>query len=194
MKQTLNNYKKRLVVGVACIAVGVICWNGGNRCQAQTPANSSPALQEVVKLTKAQMGDDVIVAYINNSGTTFNLSADDMLYLQGQGVSQPVMNALLHSRAATPAPVPVSYTPPAPMQQPPLPAQAKTYAPSAIANDQVPPPPPPDQEPPPGPPTQDVSPEYFHAQLAPFGTWVNVGGVEYWRPDQAVAANPDWRP
>ena len=68
MKQTLNNYRARIVIGVACIAIGAICWNGGNACQAQTPANLSPTLQEVVKLTKAQMVDDVIVAYINNSG------------------------------------------------------------------------------------------------------------------------------
>ena len=43
-------------------------------------------------------------------------------------------------------------------------------------------------------PAPEVNFTYFHDQLAPFGTWINVGGVMYWRPDQAVAANPDWRP
>jgi hypothetical protein len=44
------------------------------------------------------------------------------------------------------------------------------------------------------PPPPEVNFDYFHDQLTPFGTWVNVGGVMYWHPDQALAANPDWRP
>jgi hypothetical protein len=36
--------------------------------------------------------------------------------------------------------------------------------------------------------------QYFHDQLSPYGTWVDVGGQMYWRPDGALAANPDWRP
>lgn len=179
MKQTLNNYRARIVIGVACIAIGAICWNGGNACQAQTPANLSPTLQEVVKLTKAQMVDDVIVAYINNSGTAFNLTADDMLYLKGQGVSQPVISALLQAKAAAPAPItaPATFPPPQP-------------APAIVVQQ----PAPPAEEPPPVPPAQEVNFTYFHDQLAPFGTWVDVGGVQYWRPDSAVQANPDWRP
>jgi len=40
-----------------------------------------------------------------------------------------------------------------------------------------------------------VSLEYFHAQLAPYGTWVEVPGYGLcWRPDSAMRANPDWRP
>jgi hypothetical protein len=47
---------------------------------------------------------------------------------------------------------------------------------------------------PPGPPAAEVNFNYFHDQLAPFGTWVQVGGAMYWRPDSALRANPDWRP
>lgn len=58
------------------------------------------------------------------------------------------------------------------------------------------------QQPPPlnaAPPAPAQGPEinfdYFHNQLAPFGTWVDVGGgTMYWHPDEAIAANPDWRP
>jgi hypothetical protein len=50
--------------------------------------------------------------------------------------------------------------------------------------------------------SQDAAPEasvevnfdYFHDQLAPYGTWLQVGGVTYWRPDAAIRTNPDWRP
>src|ERR1035438_9602069 len=81
-------------IGVACIITGTICWNGGNTCQAQTPASLSPGLQEVLKLTKAQMGDDVIVNYVKSSGKSYELSADDLIYLNSQGVSQGVISAL----------------------------------------------------------------------------------------------------
>jgi len=37
--------------------------------------------------------------------------------------------------------------------------------------------------------------DYFQQQLAPYGHWVDMGGgTMYWHPDQAIAANPDWRP
>jgi len=41
---------------------------------------------------------------------------------------------------------------------------------------------------------QPVDFNYFHDQLAPFGTWINVNGSMYWHPDQAINSNPDWRP
>ena len=44
------------------------------------------------------MGDDVILAYIKNSGASYNLSADDILYLNTQGVSKPVLSALLQAK------------------------------------------------------------------------------------------------
>jgi uncharacterized caspase-like protein len=44
------------------------------------------------------------------------------------------------------------------------------------------------------PPASEPDFAYFHDQLAPFGTWVEVGGVPYWRPDSALRANPEWRP
>lgn len=59
------------------------------------------------------------------------------------------------------------------------------------------------------PPTGNTSPEtqvqpptdhvvnfdYFHNQLTPFGTWVQVSGYGLcWSPVKAIATNPDWRP
>jgi hypothetical protein len=200
MRQKLDQYRARLVLGAACLALGAICWFGGNSCQAQTPANLSPSLQEVVKLTQARMTDDVIISYIQNCGAAFHLTADDMLYLKSQGVSQPVLAALLKTGAALPLPLsaPVAAPAPAPAPEPAPPAQVPPPAP-----DQVPPypmaqpvaaPPPPAEETPAPMPPEEVNFAYFHDQLAPFGTWVNVGGLMYWRPDSALAANPDWRP
>jgi hypothetical protein len=65
------------------------------------------------------MSDDVITSYIKNSGKTYKLGADDIIYLNSQGVSQAVIAALLQNSsaataaAATPPPTapPTSPTP-----------------------------------------------------------------------------------
>lgn len=85
-------------VTIVCAAIGWICLNVGNFCQAQTqpanPSGLSPDLQEVVALSQKHMPDDVITNYINNSGKTYKLSANDIIYLSDQGVSPGVINAL----------------------------------------------------------------------------------------------------
>jgi hypothetical protein len=56
--------------------------------------NSSP-LNEITELTKAGVGDPVILTYIQNSGTSYNLSAQDIIKLRDQGVSPEVTSALI---------------------------------------------------------------------------------------------------
>ena len=184
MKQPINKLKDRIIIGVASMVIGAICWGGGSSCRAQAPASLSPALQEVVKLSKAQVGDDVILGFIKKSAASYHLSAEDILALKDQGVSQAVISALLQAQGP-PGSAPSPQTPapqPAPSPQPQPPATAPTTPPSGV----------PEQPgPPPGP---EVNFGYFHDQLAPFGAWIDIGGVMYWRPDQAVRANPDWRP
>jgi len=188
----LINLRATMKVALACVTIGLMCWSGGIVCNAQTPpSNVSPDLQEVVKLSQAHMGDDVIMNYIRSTGKSYKLGADDIIYLNSQGVSQGVISTLQTASSAN--------------QNPPA------VAPPAVASSSPPPPAPPalpvdGNAPPPDngtapsddtatqPPAQEVNFDYFHDQLAPFGTWVNVGGTMYWHPDQAIAANPDWRP
>ena len=114
-KYDLSDRKLKLAIVLAVAIIGWLCLKGANSAHAQaTPANLSPGVQEVVKLSQAHMTDDVILSYIKNSGVSYNLSADDILYLNSQGVSQPVLGALLKSRAdTTPVPAqPASVPPP----------------------------------------------------------------------------------
>jgi hypothetical protein len=198
----LSDRKLKLLSALAGLVIGWLCWNGGALGHAQpAPANQSPQLQEVVKLTQAKMGDDVILAYIKNSGASYNLSADDILYLNTQGVSQPVISALLQARSsAAPAPVttpatpapPVSPAPvstyPAPASPPvsPYPAQVSPY-PAPVSPYPAPLPSVP-------PPASEINLSYFQAQLAPYGRWVDIPGQgPCWVPSvQATVA--DWRP
>jgi hypothetical protein len=185
---------KRLSIGktfrrniVICAFAVAVLGGAGNPVQAQTvPADLSPGLQQVANLAKAGMSDDFIETYIANSGRTYTLSVDDIIYLHSQGVSDNVMKVLMQNPTAAgsnPAPA----TPP-----PAVPPPAVAPAPTDVAT-----PPPVNADstatvstPDPGgaaPPSLG----YFQTQLAPYGNWVDVPGYgSCWQP----AVNPGWRP
>jgi hypothetical protein len=179
--------------------------------QAQTADNSdpppaattpilSPNAAEVVRLAGAGTGDDVVLAYIQNSTAAFELSADQILYLRDIGVSSPVITAMLNrdnglrNRAPAPvsepklAPPPISPPSPAvppvqaPMPEPsPTPVEAPLTPPSELT-----------------PPTYVSSPpvevSYFYGTLSPYGSWVQLAGVGWcWQP-RVVVINHGWRP
>src|SRR5690349_20840651 len=64
---------------------------------ATTPVDTAAKLpygvDDVLKLSRARMADDVTLNYIQNSGTIYNLNAKDLIYLKDQGVSDKVINA-----------------------------------------------------------------------------------------------------
>ena len=188
----LINLKTTMKVTLACVVIGWMCWSASNVCNAQTPpSNLSPDLQEVVKLSQSHMGDDVIVNYIRSTGKSYRLSAEDIIYLSSQGVSQGVISALQTASSANPNPPPVASAPTTPPSPPPPGASP------AVGS--VPPAPDSGTTPAAGttppPVAEEVNFDYFHNQLAPYGTWVQVEGYGWcWRPDTAINANPDWRP
>lgn len=154
-----------------------------DQSQAAAVPSLSPSASEVVRLASAGSGDDVLLAYVQNSQSTFDLSADSVLYLKDVGVSSQVIAAMLNrdnalrSQAPAPTPppppVPVVQPTPAPVIQsaPPAPAPAPAYV-SA--------------------PPADVT--YFYSDLAPYGAWIEVAGYGWcWQPT-AVVVNHGWRP
>jgi len=66
--------------------------------QAQAPALPY-GVSQILQLQQAKVGDDTIIAYIRNSGNSFGLNADQIIYLRQQGVSSPVLNAMLSQPA-----------------------------------------------------------------------------------------------
>src|SRR5580698_11052483 len=108
---------RKFFVGVL---VGLSCIGGGTVCRAQTtsaaPSDLSPDVQEVLTLSRQHMDDSVITNYIFSTGKAYKLSADDIIYLNGQGVSQPVISALLQtgSGASAQAAPATPATPPPP--------------------------------------------------------------------------------
>ena len=130
--------------------------------------NLSPGVMDVGKLAAAHVPEDNIVNFVKASGIAYHLTPDDIIYLNGQGVTANVLALMQNSAPAAPAPEA------APAGPPPTPA-----------------PPPPDASAAPAP---VINLPYFQAQLGPYGTWVDLppyGPV--WRPGAAMN-DPGWHP
>jgi hypothetical protein len=69
------------------------------------PARLPYGVADVVKLSQAQVSEDVTLNYIHNSGTIYNLSPTDIVYLRNEGVSDKVINAMMDQRQNVPADV-----------------------------------------------------------------------------------------
>jgi hypothetical protein len=162
----------------------------------------SPALSEIIKLAQAGVSEDVMLAYVTNSARLYNISSDEIVYLNDLGVSSEVVTALIQqdsapgstgmnnaATGATSLPPGVALTTPATDVYPGTP-----YAPAG-ENAAV--------SPPPAPgeaiagneyPEQPGNAAYFYDSLAPYGNWINVDGYGLcWQPTVAVV-NSYWRP
>jgi hypothetical protein len=154
--------------------------------QVDIPANMSPGAAEVVRLATSGVGDEVVLAYIQNSQAPFNLTADHVVYLKDLGLSPQVSSAMLNHDSALRgqpqqyAPAPAAPATPAPTTPPPIetaapPAAAAAQAPAYVTS-----------------PPEDVT--YFYNDLSPYGTWVFLEGYGWcWQPRTVVIA-PGWRP
>jgi hypothetical protein len=137
-------------------------------------------------LASSGVGDDVVLAYIQNCQAPFNLSADNVLYLKDVGLSPQLTSAMLsHDSALRGQPQQYAPAAPAPVEPPP----AAPMAPAPAAQ------PPPVAAPPPAYVTSapaDVG--YFYNDLSPYGTWVSLEGYGWcWQP-RAVVISRAWRP
>ena len=75
-----------------------------------TATDSAPVrlpygVEDVLKLSRAQISEDVTLNFIRNSGTIYNLAPTDIVYLRNQGVSDRVINTMLDQRMNVPAEV-----------------------------------------------------------------------------------------
>jgi hypothetical protein len=144
------------------------------------PPNIYPTspLAQVVRLTQAGVDESVIMTYVTNSGSTFNLDSDKIIYLKDIGLPNEVVTAMMQRDQQLQQQMAASaYQPPA--QPAPAPTTEQ-----------------PETEPVPQPVEQpaEVSVNYFYDNLAPYGTWVDVDGYgRCWRPS-VVVYNPGWQP
>jgi hypothetical protein len=62
------------------------------------PVKLPYGVEDVLKMSHAQVSDDVIATYIQNTGTIYNLGPNDIVYLKEQGVSDRIVNTMLDQR------------------------------------------------------------------------------------------------
>lgn len=91
----------------------------GDAVANQPPAilSLSPWFYEVERLARAGVDDSVIMAYINNSAGTFNLTAEQVIYLKDLGLSPQMINTMIdHDQELISGarPMPTSAPPPYP--------------------------------------------------------------------------------
>ena len=128
-ERNLAGLKASFAILVACIALGGVSGILATRASAQTPPNLPPGVVDVIGLTKAGFGEDGILAKVKKAGVSYDLTAEQMIYLKNQGVSENVISALLQAgSASTPAPA-VS----APPVTPPPPSATPSGSPSTPA-------------------------------------------------------------
>jgi hypothetical protein len=146
---------------------------------------------EVIKLANSGLDQSVMLAYVTNSTSTFNLGAEEIIYLNDIGVPSAVVTAMiqrdqeLRNAGATGGPpgstsVGTGAPPPPgtlPDQVAPQPVETAASVP---------------QEPPPSP--EVASDASFYDSLAPYGNWVDLSGYGWcWQPT-VVVVNPYWQP
>jgi hypothetical protein len=115
------NLKKTFpaVVALALLALATL-----SVVAQESPTNSAPPLAygvpQILQLEQAKVTDDIIIAYIHNSTTSYGLDADQIIYLRQQGISDKVLTAMLTQPKPGSVPTPTTPAPaePYPMQTP----------------------------------------------------------------------------
>jgi hypothetical protein len=67
------------------------------------PSSTTPlsgAQVQILQLSQAKISDSTIITYIQNSSTIYGLNASQIVYLKQNGVSEPVINAMLNQSTA----------------------------------------------------------------------------------------------
>ena len=60
-----------------------------------TPVQLSHGVPDVLKLSRAKIKDETILAFVSNSQSNYNLSAEEIIYLRAEGVSERVVASML---------------------------------------------------------------------------------------------------
>jgi hypothetical protein len=62
------------------------------------PVKLPYGVEDILRMSRAQVSDDVIATYIQNTGTIYSLGPNDIVYLKEQGVSDRIVNTMLDQR------------------------------------------------------------------------------------------------
>jgi hypothetical protein len=143
--------------------------------------NLSPAVSEILKLATAGVKEDVLLAYVDRSDSTFTLGADEIIYLNDLGVPSAVVSAMIKRdavlrNAATTADESAATSELSPAVSKSLSAQQSSKSASPAVSELA------------------ESDSVFRDALSPYGRWVEIDGYgECWIP-AVETTDPNWQP
>jgi hypothetical protein len=165
-------------------------------------AKVSPAAEEIIRMAQAGVSESVMMSYIENSPQPFSLNSDGIVYLNDLGVTANVVTAMIRRDAQLSVASPAAT---APGLDPTMQNQMVSNLPDGTGQPQP-------EFAPPSPPTteavtiyqpetvyvtapaEDEQVSYFYDSLAPYGSWMYVGGYGWcWQPTVVVSSG-GWRP
>jgi hypothetical protein len=107
------------LAGILLLCIGLAAPVAAQETATQTPLQAAPdsapaaepvqlssRTQEILKLVRAQVHDDVIVAFIQNGNCRYNLTASEIIHLRKEGVSDRVLTAMLNPSQTVEASLP----------------------------------------------------------------------------------------
>jgi hypothetical protein len=84
------------ITAVLALAARNVAAQDSTTSAAQTvPVQLSYGVSQIIQLSKANVSEGTIVNYIQNSGSSYGLDANQIVYLKQQGVSDTVINTML---------------------------------------------------------------------------------------------------
>ncbi len=165
----------------------------GRLVSSATAPQVSGSAAEVARLAQAGVDESVMMSYVTNSSRVFDLSADDIVYLNDIGVPSAVVTAMIQHDQKIQGTTGESATAAVPELNVNTTAQAEIASESTPGTVE-------ETQPVEAPLVPENAPEgnaaysYFYDSLAPYGSWVDVQGYGMcWRPTVTVV-NPGWQP
>ena len=157
-----------------------------------TSAFATPDGDDLIKMARSGVDEEVLLAYIKAAPDTFSLSADDIVTLKDLGVpSKVIAEALLHGHPADSAAMVAAREEVHAVTSDTAVAAQPAAAVDTNAQQQ------PSQElnsaATEAPPADDQNISFFYQALSPYGTWLNIDGNWCWQPN-ATTVSPDWEP
>jgi hypothetical protein len=137
---------------------------------AVIPCSASTGYDDLVKLVKSEVTEEVLVAYIDTYPAAFALTPDNIVELKKLGASDKVISAAIQHRMKTAQ---------APAQNSDSPAEAPQPAPAQAATPQ---------------PAPQPAPTVVYQTVPAQGYWYPVDDYWYWRYPSGVIVDRGWQP